>query len=504
MSVTANSLTACALEKISLFITKRYGLEFRQHRQELLWQAVQERMQACTVSSTEQYLRLLQQGKEEVLLLINLLTIHETYFFREPAHFAIIRKQIIPRLAKSSGPKPFFRLLSAGCSTGEEAYSLAMTLLTIPGTGIDWDFEIIGVDVDTKAIHKAQAGLYGSYSFRSCSREIQNNCFERLSKDCFLIKRQVKEKVRFEALNLFEQVYPDWLQNLDIVFYRNVSIYFSREQQQDIFHRLTGLLKPEGCLFLSCTETLYHHNKHMILVNSGDAFYYQKTAATLPSVAIAKSSQYSVCTQPPPAYVPPQKKRPLTRIPRKLLSPLITTTNPKPCLNTDDCCQLFNTALILIKSKKRTEALQCVDQLLSADSQFIQAYTLKANILLGQQQLTAAIKLCKTALVLEPFCLEAYLLLGMAAKLDNRFDDALQHFKEAVYVTPECWLAHFYLAEIYQFCSEIAYAKREYEVTSKLLKQGNFDNHGLSFFDMPFQLNDFLQLCQYNLEKLQN
>lgn len=498
MPITAIVLTAFELEQISLLITKRYGLEFRQHRQELLQQAVRERMQSYTIATATQYLQLLQQRKEEMLQLINLLTIHETYFFREPAHFSILSRQLIPRLRKASGSKPFFRLLSAGCSTGEEAYSLAITLLTIPGAEIDWDFEIIGVDVDQEAVSKAQLGLYGLYSFRACANTIKNNYFDQLAEDRFLIKRQVKEKVRFESLNLFEQLYPDWLQSLDIVFYRNVSIYFSREQQQDVFHRLAALLKPEGCLFLSCTETLYHQHKRMSLVKSGDAFYYQKTASPSSTAAASPNKHYPVCA-------PLQKKRPPARIARKPHSPLPTTATPKTLLSADkpDCSQLFATALELANAKQHPAALRRLDDLIAIDSQFIRAYTLKANILLSQGQVATATDLCKTALVLEPFCLEAYLLLGMAAKLDERFTDALQHFKEAVYVNPECWLAHFYLAKVYELRSEAAYARREYEVTIKLLRQGHFENHGLSFFAMPFCLNDFIQLCQYSLDKLQ-
>ncbi|WP_094604058.1 putative biofilm formation methyltransferase WspC [Sporomusa silvacetica DSM 10669] len=513
MIMKATMLPALDLEKLSLLINQRYGLEFRQQRLKLLQEAIQERMEACKISTIDEYLQLVQQQEDELLLLINLLTIHETYFFREPAHLAIMSKQVIPRLVKTGKHLPFLRLLSAGCSTGEEAYSMAITALTIPGAGIDWDFEVIGVDVDKEAIKKAQAGLYGLYSFRSCPRDIRENCFDRIAKESFMIKSHIKKKVRFESLNLFAQVYPDWTQNMDIVFYRNVAIYFSKEQQQEVFRRLSELLKTDGCLFLSCTETLYHNNKLLSLVKNNDAFYYQKQAAETFIGRAAVTREITAIN-----------RQCLTADqPRQIAALQLKKPSPKPALPTDRsnlttskrqsplplaaksarCQQRFTAALELMKLKKYPEAISRLDEILAVDSFFIKAYTLKANILLNLQCVDTATELCQTALMLDTFCLEAYLLLGMAAKLTGQQAEAIKRFKEAVYVYPECWLAHFFLAEMYQLPEETPYAKREYELAMKILKQGNFEKHGLSFFLVPFQLDNFIQLCQHNIAKLQ-
>ncbi|CQR70731.1 putative biofilm formation methyltransferase WspC [Sporomusa ovata DSM 2662] len=501
------------LEKLSLLINQRYGLEFRRQRLKLLQAAIQERMKVCKISTINEYLQLVQQQEEELLRLINLLTVHETYFFREPTHLTIMSKQAIPELLENRRQTPFLRLLSAGCSTGEEAYSMAIAALTIPGAGIDWDFEVIGVDVDKEAIKKAQAGIYGLYSFRSCPRDIHENCFDRVAKESFMIKSHIKKKVRFEPLNLFAQVYPDWTQNMDIIFYRNVSIYFSEEQQKEVFRRLSELLTPDGCLFLSCTETLYHNNELLSLVKNDDVFYYQKQAAktftgraavTREITAINKQCLADGQTRQIPAL---QLKKQIPKLILQTNRSSVTTRkrqSPLPLAGKDTRCQeQFTAALELVKFKKYPEAISRLDEVLAVDSFYIKAYTLKANILLNLQCVDTAIELCQTALMLDTFCLEAYLLLGMAAKLAGQQALAIQHFKEAVYVYPECWLAHFYLAEMYQLPEEAPYAKREYKLAMKLLKQGNFEKHGLSFFLMPFQLDDFIQLCQHNIAKLQ-
>ncbi|SDE06541.1 CheR family methyltransferase [Sporomusa acidovorans] len=499
------------LEKISLFINKQYGLEFRQQRLKLLQEAIQMRMKTCRMTSIGDYLQLIEQQPKELLLLVNLLTVHETYFFREPSHFTILSRELIPQLVKARSPYPFLRLMSAGCSTGEEAYSLAIAALAVPGAGIDWDFEVIGIDVDEKAIKKAQAGVYGLYSFRSCPKAIRDKYFYRVKKEQFMIKHAVKEKIRFETLNLFEQAYPDWMPSLDIIFYRNVSIYFSKEQRKALFQRLADLLNIDGCLFLSCTETLYHNNRKIPLIKNGETFYYQKQAGnSLPGQTVARmlpttGRQPTVNKQLRPAF-PSLRKKQISKIIPHCRCAGVTRT--KTLSSTDSkgtrCRQLFAAALDLLKSKQYKEALNRLDEIVALDSSYVKAYTLKATILLNQEQLEAAVQFCRQALSIDSLCLEAYLLLGMATKLAGQPVEAMQRFREAIYVAPECWLAHFYLAEVYQLQEEDTYAQREYEITIKILKQGNFVKHGLSFFSVPFQQDDFIQLCKHNLAKLQN
>lgn len=513
MILTANSPVEIELEALNAFINRHYGLDFCHQRLELLQDAVQKRIEKCEITSVSEYLNLVRQRKDEALLLINLLTVNETYFFREPTHFDILTMDVIPGLIKNGGGYPFFRLLSAGCSTGEEAYSLAIAALGLPGAGVDWDFEIIGIDVDNEAIKKAQAGIYGLYSFRACTPDIRNTYFEQVSEEKFAVKRLVKEKVRFEPLNLFEQEYPDWIGGIDAIFYRNVSIYFSKEQREAVFRRLTGLLNHDGCLFLSCTETLYHNSKLMALIKSRKAFYYQKQnvdstcrqkdvieklteADNQSSIRLEKSKKSfaSPIQKRPGRTVSPQKH---CSFPAKKQLPLLDNKS-------DWCGQMLAGALELIKLKRYDEAIVQLDEILAVDVLFIKAYTVKANILLNQQNVDAANAVCHAALEIDTFCLEAYLILGMAAKVSEKLEEAIQRFKEAVYVYPEGWLAHFFLAQVYQLRDETFYAKREYEVAMNLLKQGNFENHGLSFFLVPFRQEDFIQLCQHNIAKMKD
>lgn len=508
MIMEENIVEKFELEQVNQFINQRYGLEFRHQHLERLEEAVQTRSKICKISTVGKYRELIQEQEDEALLLINLLTIHETYFFREPMQLDVMSRQVIPRLLKKRRGRPFLRLLSAGCSTGEEAYSMAIAILSIPGAGRDWDFEVVGVDVDKEALKKAKLGLYGLYSFRSCPKEVRDVYFDSVSEEHLRIKNFVKEKVRFESLNLFEQKYPDWMKNMDIIFYRNVSIYFSKEQRKEVFRRLTEVLASSGSLFLSCTETLDHNNNIMTLVKNDEVFYYKKQVAN--SIDNSNANALAVRNKPLVELGKPKQSLALQlkkRLPASGSQQEVTSgkSNKQELVEEKNkqCQQLFADALELVTLKKYDEGIIQLDEIMRMDSFFIKACTLKANILLNQQQVELAVQLCKEALVMDTFCLEAYLLLGMAAKLTGEMENAIQRFKEAVYVYPECWLAHYFLAEIYQREEETSYAKREYEVAMRILKQGDFEKHGLSFFEVPFQLDDFIKLCQHNLVKLQ-
>ena len=485
-------------EELSRFISRRYGLDFHRQRLDCLETAVQKRMEACRENSVASYLRRLQQREDEALRLVQLLTVHETYFFRESAQFELLIRDVLPRMLPRGVDGRVLRLLSAGCSTGEEAYSLAMAILNMPGAGVDWDFEVIGVDLDPAVIRKAQAGIYGTYSFRTCTEQIKNKYFVQIDPECWSIKECVKQKVHFATMNLFETEYPAQIRQLDVIFYRNVSIYFSRQQREMAFLRLAELLRAEGCLFLSCTETLVHHSPLLALRQNGDNFYYCKRETGVAEAADSAGSAPRAVAGTRTSWGDLRAKK---RIPQRART-VRDTAKSSPGERWPEKRPAFDEALGLAKRKCYEEALACLEKMLAADVFALRAYTLKANILLNRQQIAAAQAACREALALDVFCLEAYLLLGMAAKLDGDTGEAVRRFKEAVYVQPECWWAHFQLAEVYQLRNEAGYARREYEVAAGILQRGNMDNHGLSLFVTPFQPEDFIQVCRHNIEKL--
>ncbi|HWR39772.1 MAG TPA: CheR family methyltransferase [Patescibacteria group bacterium] len=497
-----NRMTHGEQEALSRLIHQQYGLDFRQQRQDRLEAAVEKRMAACQETRVESYLQRVRQCEEETLRLVQLLTVHETYFFREPAQLAVLEEEVLSRLTGTDQRGSGLRLLSAGCSTGEEAYSLAIAMLNVPGTEINWDFEVIGVDVNPAAIKKARAGLYGEYSFRSCPELRRADYFEPLKSGRWAVRDIVKKKVRFETLNLFDPAVPERLNGMDIIFYRNVSIYFSREQRNKLLCRLANLLNPGGCLFLSCTETLDHRTALLKLVQSGEIFYYRKPVAARAPVPGSASGDPRLSGSPALRPVMAKPVRPPALKPARPMGKYRDDKGVPPSRLGGGQRMALAEALELARQKHYDAALARLETVIAVDAFCAKAYTLKANILLNRKRTAIAREACLTALALDVFCLEAYLLLGMAAKDHGEAEEALRRFKEAVYVHPECWLAHFHLAEVYQQRGENAYACREYEVTMGILQRGNMEQHGLSLFSTPFQPEDFIRVCQHHIEKL--
>ncbi|WP_378956192.1 CheR family methyltransferase [Pelosinus sp. sgz500959] len=499
--MTTKRLNNLDIEPFRYIISTQYGMVFREERNHDIREAIKKRMMALHMENTTEYLTLIKSQEEEFLLLIGLLTVNETYFFRESAHLDVLSKHLKRRLTLSHGKKPIFRLLSAGCSTGEEVYSLAMTLLQIPGAGQEWDFHVLGVDVDVSAVEKARSGVFGPYSFRACPEDLRLRYFESAAGGKFRINDVVREKVEFAVVNLCTPIYPASMEKMDIIFYRNVSIYFSKEWQQELFSRLAELLNADGLLFVSSTEMLNYNTNSLNVVNTNSAFYYKKQSSmhTNEQHKIPPMSSTGRRSLSPPAISQRNHVNKTTgqmsEAPPKKYSFGVANT-------TAHHLHKFDHALEMAQAKQYEKALIVLEEIIMADPSFSKGYCLQASILLNQQKAGLAMDICLKVLSLDSFCLEAYLLLGMAARMEGQAHEALRRFKEAVYLQSDCWLAHFYMAEIFQSRQEMLLARREYEITEKILSQGTIEKHGLTFFPIAFQTDQFIQLCQHHLKKL--
>jgi len=159
-------------------IQDRCGFSFDKNREATLTRIILDRMPENSIKSDTEYLSLLCRNQDELQRLINLLTVNETYFFREPAHLKLFSKSLAPELLRKRGNGVTLRILSAGCSTGEEPYSLGIELAERYGAASQNLFSITGVDVDTEAVRIAKNGIFGSGSFRNLV--VPTNNFNKL------------------------------------------------------------------------------------------------------------------------------------------------------------------------------------------------------------------------------------------------------------------------------------------------------------------------------------
>ncbi len=234
-------------------IYKIAGISLSDAKKILLVGRLARRLAQYELSSFGDYYRMLATGNfpEEVQTMVDLLTTNETYFFREPKHFEFLRDEVIARRTSASA----FRVWSAASSSGEEAYSIAMTLAeALPNS--PWD--IVGSDISTKVLAKAVSGHYSlartegippGYMRKYCLKGVRQHV------GTFLIAPELRKKTSFYQVNLTHPVDAD-IGEFEVIFLRNVMIYFDPETKAKVVHNLLPRLRPGGYLIIGHSETL--------------------------------------------------------------------------------------------------------------------------------------------------------------------------------------------------------------------------------------------------------
>ena len=240
-----------AFEKLKEAIFNRFGLDLNKYKENYLRRRLAVRMRSLQFISYEEYLKYLLAREEEYNLLLDKLTINVTQFFRDPEAFEEIEKNILPDIIRNNLR---IKIWSAGCSTGEEAFSIAIMLEEISeNLGIlNYKYNIIGTDIDEKALYKAKQGCYEGRTLDNLSNERKKKYFDFDGKN-YIIKENIKKKVEFLKFNLMEPFKKDYF---DIIFCRNVIIYFTRDLQNKVIGFFYDSLKENGIFVMGKTETM--------------------------------------------------------------------------------------------------------------------------------------------------------------------------------------------------------------------------------------------------------
>jgi chemotaxis protein methyltransferase CheR len=244
------------------------------------------RMRAVNAKSPSEYLEYLTvRGNRDVELrsLLNEITIGETYMFRSPAQLDAMRNVILPQLVQSKSAMGFkrLRLWSAGCSTGEEPYTLAMFLLEQSAKLLaGWTFDILATDLNDNSLTTAKAGIYGEYALRNTTEALRKKYFKPHDEKRLQVGDQLKSVVRFDRVNLSDDSKMTFLKGLDLIFCCNVLIYFDLNSKRRVTQHFYSNLLPGGYLFLGHAESLYQVDDRFRLVHFPGAIGYLKPSAT--------------------------------------------------------------------------------------------------------------------------------------------------------------------------------------------------------------------------------
>jgi len=247
-------------ERFSEFIKSELGIKMPAAKKTLLEARLQKRLRELCIGSHEEYCEYLfsPQGMEEELVnLVDVVTTNTTDFFREPKHFSLLLEHVLPTLFACPGSARRVNLWSAGCSSGEEPYTLAMVLSEFARLNPGFAFNILATDISTQVLRMAVRAVYPESKIGPIPQEYRKRYLLR-SKDrtrrLVRIGPEARGHVRFRRLNFMENF--TFAEELDIIFCRNVVIYFDRQTQEKLFSRFCRKLLPGGYLFIGHSESL--------------------------------------------------------------------------------------------------------------------------------------------------------------------------------------------------------------------------------------------------------
>lgn len=478
-------MKAQELAIIKKMVHQHCGLLLEGIAEERLRTSIKANMQTWACENLPAYRQLISDNTQAFDQLINQLTVNETYFFREPEQIQLLVEFLLPQVLVNKAPAEKVRILSAGCSSGEEPYSLAIALREGLGEIGAKRIEIDAGDLDQEILKKAQLGLYSDFSFRGVNPVIRKRYFKPQTKGHQLIP-EIRQQVNFHELNLLAPVFPKQLDNYDIIFFRNVSIYFDQETRTIIQKKFYELMPDNGILILGSSETLGNNLGVFELIEQQNQYYFVKGDAYLLNKKITLNTP--VPNQTIGSSVP---LKTTISSPAKAAPELVAASLPT-----------INTIQQLVTDGEQVRALQLLDQLLIKDETLQSARLLKSWILINNQDFSFAQVLLKDAYKVDPWSVDVMLMKGLSCKWQNQIDEAIQWFKKAVYTYPECWSGHYYLADLYRNERQTEAASRSYQTVLRILKDNPAISDGTQWIPLPLPAAHVIFLSQRYLQQL--
>lgn len=317
----------------------------------------------------------------------------ETYFFRDHGQFDLLRLRLLPELIALHRHDRTLRLWSAGCASGEEAYSLAMLLDMLLPEQDGWHILILATDLDATAIALAKQGVYGQWSFRMVPDEIKNRYFTQKSTvgkgHTFILDERIRNRVTFSVANLLSEPEAQW-HDMDLILCRNVFIYFEAAAVFRVANKLTSALRQGGYLMTAHTELIGHAVPELVSRLLAEGVVYQRKRASPPDVQM---------TIQPTAKI--QNKAAQTQT------------------QTQTGCTLLEQAKMLADKGAFGQAEILCNQVLSADTLATPAYFLLAQLLQIRGDFNEAMKMLNKALYLDHHFVAAYLELAALYEREN-------------------------------------------------------------------------------------
>lgn len=437
------------------------------------------------------------------------MSVPETYFFRHAEHFRALVEIALPERIRIRRETRALNVLSAGCATGEEPYSLAAALMDVPEVG-GWDVAIRGVDVNPRLVETARLARYSPWALRACSEAQRQRYFDG-DGGAYLLAASLTSRVRFEQRNLLDEDPQFWRRDwFDIIFCRNVLIYLSTAAIRSLVERISRSLAPGGFLFLGPSETLRGISHEFHLRHTHGTFYYQRR---LPHEAVATH-----------AWAPPSRQEPATAVQSVPAAPQAGTwaaaiagassriaeladrsrnepAEPAPAsagtarTNAADLDHVRE----LLREERFEEALQAIGPLPRDEGADPDALLLQAVALADKGDLTAAADICRELLDWDELRPGVHYLLAVCAERRGDALAAAEHDQTAIYLDGAFAMPHLHLGLLARRLGDLATARRELGEALALLARE--ETARLLLFGGGFSRGALIRFCKAQLDR---
>jgi len=519
---------------IENMIYQRTGLTFDDHRSIVLKDKISQHMALLGVDDMRCYYNDIRATHALFDALVDQLTINESYFFREPAHLDLLSHRLIPELAGKNKTQGL-SILSAGCSTGEEPCSIAMGVEQAHGPVFLSKVRILGVDIDNTALSLARTGVYGKWKLRQLAPLLRSQYFQSISNGQYTIRPDILKKIEYYPANLVAGPLPEVVGTVDVIFYRNVSIYFDKVTRMKVFSHLERVLRPGGYLVVGSAETLSHDTGALCLVEMDGCFVYQKKSD--------KSHTHDMSEMPPGITGEAGENSSLSSKDKGAIKKPSHTSDPVFDSNRHPSCgalspkawcnasfpgrskhgavrgtenqhhrlppkkmaeislespqAIYEKSLDLARQKKFDMAQALLKPILETKDDIMEKVSiLRAGMFIQQGDIERATVVCQHIIKKNVACSPAYLLLGMIASMENQPMESLDRLRETTYIQPDNWLAHFLMFQAFQTLERKKEASRQATVVVRLLEKDTNTHHGLDYFPLSFSREQILHLCR--------
>jgi chemotaxis protein methyltransferase CheR len=520
------------LEEFQDKLEAKFGLIFDPSRVEQLREAFLSRRSELRLSGRD-YLKRLDRNAGEWERLAAVLTVPESYFFRHIDHLQAFTDIALPeRVAKRRGQK--LQILCVGCANGEEPYTLSMICLENKGILGDCEVEIRGCDISREALQRAQQGIYTEWSLRATPPQYKARYFEHVGKK-YRVNDEVRDAVSFEPCNVLDLYAPHLAGSVDIVFFRNVLIYFSPEAIRAAVSGLAHLLAPGGYLFLGPAETLRGISDDFLLCHTHETFYYQRKERIsslvrfdgsrrkhpIPSVTkTADESDEKLPREALPTASPDlllggigtlwmdEIDRSTRKIRGLQAAPLETnhaSARAKPpvranAANRPTAAEETQKILYLLSAERYNDALQSIDRLPGEVQREPDVQLLRALSYLNRRDLEKAESASAEVLARDGMNATAHYILALCREHALDHAGAVNHDRTAIYLDEGFAMPHLHLALIARRRGDVHTARREFEMANLLLARE--DASRIMMFGGGFSRESLRELCRRELKLL--